>query len=273
MQKPVVMGILNLTPDSFFDGGRYPDTNRVLLQVEKMLSEGASIIDIGGNSSRPGSEPVSEEIELQRVLPALKVILHNYPEAIISVDTFYSGVADACLELGASMVNDISAGDRDPQMLSVVAKYRSPIIIMHRKGESKTMQIEPFYENIVEEVLDFFISKLKKMRDAGIKDVVIDPGFGFGKDLTHNYALLKDLSAFKILNAPVMVGVSRKRMINEVLGIKPDDALNGTTVLNTLALLNGTHILRVHDVKEAVEAVKLTEKYMQALPSSKTNSL
>ena len=255
------MGILNTTPDSFYDGGKFNSIEHALYQTEKMLNNGALIIDIGGYSSRPGAETVDIEEELNRVIPVIEKIHKNFPNAILSIDTFRAKVAKNAIDAGASIVNDISAGDDDPEMIATVGSLGVPYIAMHKQGTPKTMQQNPNYSNVTTEVLDYFIKKIPLYRAAGINDVIIDPGFGFGKNLEHNYSLLKNLAAFKMLDYSILVGVSRKRMINEVLNISEKDALNGTTVINTIALMNGANILRVHDVKEAVEAMKIVECY------------
>ena len=257
LKTPVVMGILNTTPDSFFDGGKYNSIDFALKQTEKMLNEGASIIDIGGYSSRPGADNIEAQEELDRVIPLIEKINKTFKEVIISIDTFRAKVALEAVNAGASIVNDISAGDDDPDMVATVATLGVSYIAMHKQGNSKTMQLNPTYNGVTTDVLDYFIKKIQLLRQAGIKDVIIDPGFGFGKNRQHNYSLLKNLAAFKMLDCPILAGMSRKRMINEVLNISSIDALNGTTVVNTIALLNGANIIRVHDVKEAVEAVKI----------------
>lgn len=261
LETPVVMGILNVTPDSFFDGGKYNSNDACISQAEKMLNEGAAIIDIGGYSSRPGADFISSYEELKRVIPVIEKIHKYFPEAILSIDTFRANVALEAVNAGASIVNDISAGDDDPEMITTVANLQVPYIAMHKQGTPQTMQLNPEYDDVTTDILDYFIKKIEFFSKAGIIDVIIDPGFGFGKNLNHNYALLKNLSAFRMLDCPIMAGMSRKRMINEVLNISSKDALNGTTVVNTIALMNGASILRVHDVKEAVEAVKIIMSY------------
>jgi len=260
MDKPLVMGILNVTPDSFYEGSRQTNFS-VLAQATKMIEEGADIIDIGGQSTRPGSERISVKEELQRVLPAIEIILKNFPGTIISVDTYQSDVAKETVLAGASIINDISAGNMDSDMIATVAKLQVPYICMHMKGTPEDMQQQPTYENVTREVLDFFIQKTDECKRAGINDVVIDPGFGFGKTISHNFTLLKELFTFKMLDKPIMAGLSRKSTIYKTLGVSAEEALNGTTVLNTLALQNGANILRVHDVKEAKEAIALWQKY------------
>lgn len=257
IDKPIVMGIINATPDSFYEGSRFSGVDNILVQAEKMISEDADILDIGGQSTRPGSEQVSEEVELNRIIESIEAILQKFPGTIISVDTYYSGVAKKCIRAGASIINDISSGAMDKAMLTTIAELQVPYVSMHMKGTPQTMQQQANYENVTSEVLDFFIRKKNEYRVAGITDVIIDPGFGFAKTATHNFQLLKNLSVFKMLDAPVLVGLSRKSTVYKTLGISADEALNGTTVLNTIALINGANILRVHDVKAAKEAIKL----------------
>ena len=264
IDKPLVMGIINVTPDSFYEGSRLQTNESVLAQATKMINEGADIIDVGGQSTQPGSERISIKEELERVLPAIDIILKNFPGAIISVDTYQSKVAEHCINSGAAIINDISAGNMDREMIPVVAKLGVPYICMHMKGTPEDMQANPTYENVTGEVLDFFIQKTDECKRAGINDVIIDPGFGFGKTISHNFKLLKELSAFRMLEKPIMAGLSRKSTIYKTLGVQPSEALNGTTVLNTLALQNGANILRVHDVKEAKETITLFQRYEQA---------
>ncbi len=257
IDKPLVMGIINATPDSFYEGSRFSGTDKILVQAEKMISEGADILDIGGQSTRPGSEQVSEDTELSRIIGSVEAIHQKFPEIIVSVDTYYSTVAKKCIYAGASIVNDISSGTMDKEMLSTIAALRVPFVAMHMKGTPQTMQQQADYENVTREVLDFFIRKKDECKTAGIDDVIMDPGFGFAKTIAHNFQVLKDLSVFKMLDAPLLVGLSRKSSVYKTLGISSEEALNGTTVLNTVALMNGANILRVHDVKEAKEAIKL----------------
>jgi dihydropteroate synthase len=264
VDKPLVMGIINVTPDSFYKDSRQQTSEAVLEQATKMINDGADIIDVGGQSTRPGSERISVEEELQRVLPAIEIILKHFPDTIISVDTYQSEIAKECVDAGAAMINDISAGNIDSNMISTVAKLQVPYICMHMKGSPENMQKEPTYENVTREVLDFFIKKIDECRRAGIDDVIIDPGFGFGKTISHNFTLLKELPAFKMLDKPIMGGLSRKSTIYKTLGVTAEEALNGTTVLHSLALQNGANILRVHDVKEAKEAITLYQRYKQA---------
>jgi len=251
------MGIINATPDSFYSGSRFNGIDGILAQAEKMLTDGADIIDIGGQSTRPGSELISTEEEIKRVVPAIKAITEKFPGSFISIDTFYSKVALTAVEAGACIVNDISAGSMDNKMIETVIALKVPYILMHMKGTPQTMQENATYKNVTGEVLDFLITKTDELKRAGIIDVIIDPGFGFGKTIGHNFELLKNLSVLKIPGKPIMVGVSRKSTIYKTLGIHANEALNGTTVLNTICLMNGASILRVHDVKEAKEAVTL----------------
>jgi dihydropteroate synthase len=261
LSSPKVMGILNITPDSFHDGGQFIDPALALKQAEKMLADGADFIDIGGMSSRPGAEIITIEEELNRVLPVVQNIARHLPQATISVDTLRAEVAEAVLKAGAHIINDISAGRYDAQMLETVARYKTPFIIMHMQGLPADMQHTPHYADVVSEVYDFFAERIKACRKAGILDTILDPGYGFGKTLEHNYALLRNQSYFANLRQPMLAGLSRKSMICKVLHVNPDKALNGTTAANMLALLNGAQILRVHDVKEAVECVKIWKAY------------
>ena len=264
LDKPLVMGIINVTPDSFHEGYLHEGIEAISSRAEKMITEGADIIDIGGQSTRPGSTTIPAEDELQRVLPVIRDIHRKYPDIILSIDTYYSKVAAAAVEAGASIVNDISAGNADPAMLATVATLQVPYVCMHMKGVPETMQQAPDYDDVVMEVLEFFIAKLEQCKITGIKDILIDPGFGFGKTIEHNFTLLKNLPAFSMLGKPIMAGLSRKATVYKTLGTTPAEALNGTTVLNTLALMNGASILRVHDVREARETVTLFEAYKKA---------
>lgn len=265
LSRPVVMGILNVTPDSFFDGGRYTGVEAALKQAEKMLAEGATILDVGGASSRPGAAEVSEKEELERVIPVIEGIKSHFSEAIISIDTWRASVAKAAAEAGASMVNDISGGQFDARMFETVAVLDTPYILMHIQGTPDTMQQNPHYEDVVSEVLDFFIQKIEKLRALGVKDIVLDPGFGFGKTVEHNYQLLRNLHVFpNVTGLPVLAGISRKSMICKVLKVNPENALNGTTALHMVALQQGAKILRAHDVRAAVEVVKLWEQLEQS---------
>lgn len=264
LDKPIVMGIINATPDSFYSGSRYTGTDAILSVAEKMLNDGASILDIGGQSSRPGSKPVSADEEITRVIRPIEAITKRFPESYISVDTYYSIVAKEAVDAGAVIVNDISAGKLDDLMIPVVSSLQVPYVLMHMKGTPQTMQEKLHYENISREILDFFINKVQEIREAGITDIIIDPGFGFGKAIGHNFQLLKNFSLFKMLGFPLLAGLSRKSTIYKTLKISPEDSMNGTTVLNTISLLNGASILRVHDVKEAAEAIKLFDAYQKA---------
>ena len=257
---PLVMGILNATPDSFHADSRV-DVDGALRQAEAMLEAGAGLLDIGGASSRPGADEVPVDEELRRVLPVVEAVHARFPEAWLSVDTWRAPVAKAAVEAGAGLVNDIGAGLLDPAMLPMVARLGVPYVAMHMQGTPATMQQDPRYDDVVTEVVHFLSGRLRAAHDAGIADVLLDPGFGFGKTTAHNYALLRALPRLKLLGAPLLVGLSRKRMINQVLGTDPSEALNGTTVLNTLTLEHGADILRVHDVREAVEAVKLVAAF------------
>lgn len=260
-EKPVVMGILNLTPDSFFKGSRVQDLNKAIEVTAQMLEEGAEFIDIGGHSSRPGADIIPLETELDRTIPVVKALEKEFKGIKISIDTYRSCVAEAAIDSGAVMVNDISGGEDDPYMIDTIARLKVPYIIMHKKGSIQNMQENPVYQDVFLEICGFFAKKLEICKLKGIHDVIIDPGFGFGKSLQNNYELLKKLELFKIFEVPLLAGLSRKSMINKVLDIQAGDALNGTSVLNTLALLKGADILRVHDVKQAVETVKLINYY------------
>jgi len=257
LSTPKVMGILNVTPNSFYDGGKHVDEKSILLQVEKMLLEGATFIDIGGYSSKPNAEFVSEEEELQRILPVVQKVLNEFPGTIISIDTFRSKVAKETVESGAAMINDISAGNLDDAMLQTIADLQVPYIMMHMRGTPQTMQSMTQYENIVKEMIFYFSERVAKARSLGINDLIIDPGFGFAKTLEQNFEVLNKLELFQMLELPLLAGVSRKSMIYKTLETTAEFALNGTTSLNTISLLKGAKILRVHDVKEAVECVKL----------------
>ena len=260
LDKPVIMGILNITPDSFFDGSKYVQKEKWLGRVASMLEDGASIIDIGGASTRPGAAEISPEEEWERIAPVLESLNDTFPGTCISVDTFNSYVAEQSLKAGASMINDISGGTFDENMQELIGKYNIPFVIMHIQGKPENMQKDPRYDDVVEEIYKFFEARIDTLKKKGAEKLILDPGFGFGKTVAHNYQLLKSLSQYLDLGYPLMAGLSRKSMINKVLGIKPEDALNGTTVLNTLALQQGVKILRVHDVKEASEIIKLWEQ-------------
>jgi len=259
---PKVMGILNVTPNSFYDGGKYANDKALLNQAAKMLEEGATFIDIGAYSSKPSAEFVSEADEIARLVPAVQLILQHFPETLISVDTFRAKVAKAALEAGACIVNDIAAGGLDEQMMQTVADFQVPYIMMHMKGNPQTMQSLTQYNNITKEVLFYFSEKIAQARSFGINDLIVDPGFGFAKTTEQNFELLANLELFDRLELPILVGVSRKSMIYKTLETTAEFALNGTTVLNTIALQKGSNILRVHDVKEAIECVKLHQSLM-----------
>ena len=261
LSTPQVMGILNVTPDSFYAGSRSRTEAEIAARACQILDEGASIIDIGAYSSRSNAEHISPEEEMQRLRTGLEIFNRNHPDAIISVDTFRAEVARQCVEeYGAAIINDISAGEMDEQMFPTVARLNVPYIMMHMQGTPQNMQKEPHYENLLKEVFMYFARKVRQLRDLGMKDIILDPGFGFGKTLEHNYELMAHLEEFGIFELPLLVGVSRKSMIYRLFGATPQEALNGTTVLDTVALMKGADILRVHDVREAVEAVRLIEK-------------
>jgi len=260
LSTPKVMGILNVTPNSFFDGGKYNDESELLTQVGKMINDGATFIDIGAYSSKPSAEFVSEEEEIGRIIPAVQLILKHFPEALLSIDTFRSEVAKACIENGAAIINDISSGNLDDAMFEVIAQYKVPYIMMHMRGTPQTMQSMTHYDDIVKEMLFYFSEKISKARSLGINDLIIDPGFGFAKTIDQNYEVMRKTELFQLLELPLLVGISRKSMIYKPLNISAEEALNGTTVLNTIALTKGANILRVHDVKEAVECVQLWNK-------------
>lgn len=272
MDSPAVMGILNVTPDSFFDGGKYNNEKAILLHAEKMIAEGADIIDIGACSTRPNAKEISEEEELKRLIPAIQLVRKKFADVIISADTFRSKVAEEAVNAGADMINDVGGGVgswelgenlRTPNskprtdMFETIAKLKVPYVLMHIQGTPQTMQANPQYKDVVKEVKEYFSLKVEKLKSLKVEQIIIDVGFGFGKTLEHNYSLLKHLAEFKEFNLPILVGISRKSMINKALGTKPEEALNGTTAANTIALMNGANILRVHDVKEAKEAVKI----------------
>ena len=261
---PKIMGILNLTPDSFYDGGLYNNTDRALAQTEKMLLEGATFIDVGGASSKPGAVEISADEELARVLPVIEEIHKTFPETLISIDTYRSDVAKQAVAAGAAMVNDISGGNLDAKMLKTVGALGVPYVAMHMQGTPQNMQDKPSYDTILTDIRLFFAAKIDAAHKAGIHDIIIDPGFGFGKTLEHNYSLLKNISSIQMDGIPMLIGVSRKSMIHKLLQIEVADALNGTSVLNTVALQQGAQILRVHDVKEAHQAVQLIEKLKYA---------
>lgn len=254
------MGILNITPDSFYDGGKFKSEKNILLQVEKMLIDGATFIDLGGQSSRPNAALITVDEELQRIVPVIDLILKNFPETILSIDTFNSKVAEIGIENGAAIINDISAGSLDDKMFETVARLQVPYIMMHMRGNPQTMQKLTQYEDLVKEILFYFSEKIANARSFGINDCIIDPGFGFAKTIEQNFELMSKLELFQMLELPILVGISRKGMIYKTLETDAENALNGTSVLNTIALTKGANILRVHDVKEAVECLKLLEK-------------
>ena len=260
LASPKVMGILNVTPNSFFDGGEYKTESVILSQVGKMLTDGATFIDVGAYSSKPSAEFVSEKEELNRIVPVVNLILEKFPDSLISIDTFRSEVAKVCLENGAAIINDISAGNLDDKMLETIAKYNVPYIMMHMRGTPQTMQTMTNYDNIIKEMLFYFSQRIAEARSLGINDLIIDPGFGFAKTLEQNYEVLRKLGLFEMLELPLLVGFSRKSMIYKTLHSTAEEALNGTSVLNTIALTKGAKILRVHDVKEAMECVTLFNK-------------
>jgi dihydropteroate synthase len=261
--EPILMGILNLTPDSFYPGSRIRSEEMLLSEAEKILSQGAAILDIGGLSSRPGAMEISEDAELGRIAPAISLLSKRFPDAIISVDSYRYKVAEAALNAGASIVNDIGAGDHE-SLVDLASAFHVPYICMHMRGNPRTMQSLTHYDDLVTEVLDFFISRTAECIQAGVKDIIVDPGFGFAKTTGQNFHLLKHLRTLTMLNFPIMAGLSRKATIYKTLGIKPEEALNGSTVMHTLALEQGAAILRVHDVKEAAETVKLWSAYRDA---------
>lgn len=264
LDKPWIMGILNITPDSFFEGSRQKNIDELLKNAEKMLSEGADILDIGGYSTRPGASEVSLQEEVQRVIPAIEAIRSKFPECLISIDTFRSEVAQKAIASGADIINDISGGSLDEKMFDTVACLQVPYILMHSRGNPQTMSQMCHYENILLEILHFFEQKIKKLRILGVKDIIADVGFGFAKNIDQNFFLLKNLSYFQILQVPLLVGISRKSMIYKTLSISPYEALNGTTALNMFALMQGANILRVHEVKEAKETILLYQKLLES---------
>jgi dihydropteroate synthase len=257
INEPIVMGIINTTPDSFYQGSRASTTHEILVRAEQMLMDGATILDLGGQSTRPGSLNVGADEEMKRVIPAIEAVCKKFPEAIVSIDSYYSSVVKQAVDAGACIINDVSAGSIDSALLPMVARLQVPYVLMHMKGRPENMQIDPVYENVTLEVFDSLNFKLKELHTSGIKDVIIDPGFGFGKTIEHNFQLLRELSYFNLLNCPLMVGLSRKATVYKTLGTTADNALNGTTAIHTIALMNGANILRVHDVKEATEAIRI----------------
>ena len=261
LSEPQVMGILNVTPDSFYAGSRSETEKDITRRLHQIIDEGASIIDIGGYSSRPNAEHISMDEEMNRLRNGLEIIRKHSPNAIVSVDTFRADVAKMCVEeFGVAIINDISAGQMDKEMFSTIARLGVPYIIMHMKGTPQDMQVSPQYDHFLKEIFYYFSEKVQELRDLGVKDIIIDPGFGFGKTLEHNYELMGHLEEFSLFELPLLVGVSRKSMIYKLLGTTPEEALNGTTALHTIALLKGANILRVHDVREAVETTKIVQK-------------
>lgn len=256
---PKVMGIINLTPDSFYDGGKFCSEKEVIYQAQKMLEEGATFLDLGGYSSRPGAKFVSEEDELNRVLPVVKSLIKEFPNVNLSIDTFRSKIAKTCIENGACMINDISAGLLDPLMLEVIANYKVPIVMMHMRGTPETMMLNTNYENLTNDIIYFFSERIAKARALGINDIIVDPGFGFSKKLDQNFELFNNLNQFLFLNTPILIGISRKSMIQKILNTSATESLNGTTALHSIALQKGVSILRVHDVKEAYETISLLQ--------------
>ena len=263
LSRPKVMGILNITPNSFFDGGKYADENAILQQVEKMLNEGATFIDVGAYSSKPNAAFVSEEEEIRRLIPIVELLVNEFPEIILSIDTFRSSVAEKAIEAGAAIINDISAGSLDEAMMQTVAKLQVPYIMMHMKGTPNTMQSLTQYDDILKEMMLYFAQKINQARSLGINDLIVDPGYGFAKTTEQNFEVLQKSELFKHLEVPILAGLSRKSMIYKTLNNNSQEALNGTTVLNTLALTKGVNILRVHDVKEAMETVALFEAFQK----------
>lgn len=268
LEKPAVMGILNITPDSFYEGARSMHPEDIMKKASRMQEEGALIIDIGGQSTRPGSEAVSAKEEMERIIEPITAIHKRFPDLLISVDTYYAEVARNAVQAGASMVNDISGGLMDANMLSTVAELRTPFICMHMRGTPQTMQGLTSYDDLVTDIMDYFIERIDACQRAGINDIIIDPGFGFSKNTTQNFQLLREMKELLLLGKPLLAGLSRKSTICKTLGISPAEALNGTTVMNTIALLNGASILRVHDVREAVEAITLLESLKKAESST-----
>jgi len=260
LSSPKVMGILNITPDSFYKKSRIYQPENIIVQVEKMIADGMDIVDLGGYSSRPGAKEVSEKEEISRVIPIIKIISKNFPSLPISIDTFRASVAGESIKNGAGLINDISAGEMDKAMFELVSEVDVPYIAMHMNGNPQTMQNNPVYNDVILEMTQYFSEKINRLRQLNVSDIILDPGFGFGKTLNHNYEIINKFELLQNLGLPTLTGISRKSMINKVLGINPDEALNGTSVLNTVSLIKGTNILRVHDVKEAKQAILLTQK-------------
>ncbi len=260
LNSPKIMGVLNVTPDSFYDGGKYKDSRAIITQVQKMLVHGATFIDVGAYSSRPGADHVSETEELHRIIPIVDLLVNKFPEILLSIDTFRARVAKECIKAGAAMINDISAGNLDNAMMQTVSQLKVPYVMMHLKGTPQNMQQNTTYEHLLKDILYYFSEKIADAHEKGIIDIIVDPGFGFSKNLAQNYELMQKLELFKMTKKPILVGVSRKSMIYKVLKSDAKNALNGTTALNTIALLKGVNILRVHDVKEALECIKIVEQ-------------
>ncbi len=260
LSTPKVMGILNITPDSFFDGGNYNSEKDIIKQVKKMLKQGATFIDVGAYSSRPNAKHISEQDELKRILPVVKLLINKFPNILLSIDTFRSEVAKECIEAGACMINDISGGDYDNNMYKIIAKYQVPYVLMHMRGTPQNMQKNPEYDDLIKEITEYFITRVQELKILKARDIILDVGFGFGKTVKHNYTILKNLNHFSNLNYPILAGISRKSMLYKVLESKPSKMKNATSVANTIALINGASILRVHDVKEAMECIKIVHK-------------
>jgi len=269
LTEPVVMGILNITPDSFYDGGKFTNPEAIIKQAGKLLNEGAAILDIGAQSTRPGAKKVSADTEIKRLIPAIKAIREVYPEAILSVDTFYSKTAIKACNAGVSIINDVSAGNEDREMFATAAGLKVPYILMHMQGTPGTMQLNPVYNDVVNDIVKFFSATINKLRKAGVTDLILDPGFGFGKTTAHNFRILNQFRTFRMFGYPLLAGLSRKSIICRTLGIKPDQALNGTTALNMVALQKGASILRVHDVREALETIRLYKELKESGTSPK----
>lgn len=261
ISSPKVMGVLNLTPDSFYDGNKFDNEKKILNQVEKMLNDGATFIDIGAYSSRPGATHISEDQEKSRIIGTVELLITEFPDANLSIDTFRSSIADECLNAGASIINDITASEYDSEILKIAHKHNAPYVMMHMKGMPQDMMKQNKYDNLIKDIIYYFSKKIEAARTAKVNDIIIDPGFGFSKNIDQNYDLLKNLGLLKSLDSPILVGLSRKSMIYKLLKTTPELALNGTTSLNTIALLNGAKILRVHDVKEAMECIKITNQF------------
>jgi len=261
ISSPKVMGVLNLTPDSFYDGNKFDNEKKILNQVEKMLNDGATFIDIGAYSSRPGATHISEDQEKSRIIGTVELLITEFPDANLSIDTFRSSIADECLNAGASIINDITASEYDSEILKIAHKHNAPYVMMHMKGMPQDMMKQNKYDNLIKDIIYYFSKKIEAARTAKVNDIIIDPGFGFSKNIDQNYDILKNLGLLKSLDLPILVGLSRKSMIYKLLKITPELALNGTTSLNTIALLNGAKILRVHDVKEAMECIKITNQF------------